>query len=104
MKLIGNITLSNGPDSGNPNRSFIHQTLEIRAGTRTSRFGLDGKLSIVRCPRNVTWDGGSPAFFAGVTRIKVVSHGAVLIDEAVDTRRQPWSVPGGVSFDVAGSE
>ena len=46
----------------------------------------------------------SPAFFAGVTRIKVVSHGAVLIDEAVDTRRQPWSVPGGVSFDVAESE
>jgi hypothetical protein len=101
MKLIGHITLSEGLDTGNPDRSFIHQTLEIDAETRTSRLGLDGKLYIARCPKNVTWYGGSPAFFAGVTRIKIVSDGLVLIDEAVDTRRQLWSVPGGVRFNLA---
>jgi hypothetical protein len=101
MKLIGHITLSDGPDTGNPDKSFIHQTLEIDSETRTSRLGLDGKLYVARCPRNVTWYGGSPAFFAGVTRIKIVSDGRVLLDEAVDTRQQPWSVPGGVSFKVA---
>jgi hypothetical protein len=101
MKLIGHITLSDGLGTENPDRTFIHQTLEIDAETRTSRLGLDGKLYIARCPRNVTWYGGSPAFFAEVTRIRIVRDGLVLIDEAVDTRQQPWSVPGGVSFNVA---
>jgi hypothetical protein len=101
MKLIGHITLSDGLDTGKPDRSFIHQTLEIDAETRTSRLGLDGKLHIARSPGNVTWYGGSAALFAGVTRIKIVSNGLVLIDEAVDTRQQPWSVPGGVRFHVA---
>jgi hypothetical protein len=104
MKLIGNITLSTGPDTGGPDKSFIHQTLEIRAETRTSRLELDGKLSVARCPGNVTWYGGSPNFFAGVTHIKIVSNGSVLIDVAVDVHRQPSLVPGGVSFDVAESE
>jgi hypothetical protein len=101
MKMIGHITLSGGLDTGNPDRSFIHQTLEVAAETRTSRLGLDGKLHVARTPRNVTWYGGSPALFDGITRIKIVSDGQVLIDEAVDTLQQPWSVPGGVSFSLA---
>jgi hypothetical protein len=104
MKLIGHITLSDGLDTGSTDRSFIHQTIQIAAETRTSRLGLDGKLHVARIPRNVTWYGGDPIFFAGVTRVRIVSHGLVLIDEAVDTQRQPWSVPGGVSFNVADFE
>ena len=100
MKLIGHITLSDGLDTGNPDKSFIHQTLQIDPQPCTSRLGLDGKLYIARCPRIVTWYGGRPAFFAGVTRIKIVSDGLVVIDEAVDTRQQLWPVPGGVSFNV----
>jgi hypothetical protein len=101
MKVIGHITLSDALDSGNPDRCFIHQTLVIRAETRTSRFGLDGKLSIARCPRNVTWYGGSLDFLAGVSRIRIVADGRLLMDEALDTRQQPQPIPGGVSFDVA---
>ena len=47
------------------------------------------------------WYGGSPAFFAGVARIKVVSDGLVVIDEAMDIRQKPWTVPGGVRFNVS---
>jgi hypothetical protein len=100
MKLIGNITLSSGPDSDKPDRCFIHQTLEIRGETRTSRLELDGKLSIARCPKNVIWHGGSLDFLAGARHIKIVSHGLILIDEVLDNDSQPWSVPDGVRFDV----
>jgi hypothetical protein len=104
MKLIGNITLSGGPGADGPDRSFIHQTLEIRAETRTSRLELDGKLSVARCPGKVTWYGGSPSFFTGVTHIRIVSNGMLLIDVAVDSRQPPSLVSGGVSFEVTESE
>jgi hypothetical protein len=101
MRIVGNITLSAGPDSDDPDQYFIHQTLEIRAETRTSRLELDGKLSIARSPRNVTWFGGSLDFLAGATHIKIVSHGMILIDADLGMRgSQSWAVPGGVSFDV----
>jgi hypothetical protein len=56
---------------------------------------------VTRHPKNVTWHGGKASILKGVTRVQIVSHGRMLLDEALTTDSgKPKAVPGGISFDI----
>jgi len=101
LRVVANITLIIGSKSDSAVRPFIDQTLEIRDESLTARLGKDGRLSVTRHPKNITWHGGRASILKGVTRVQIVSHGQMLIDEALNTDcRRPKAVPGGISFDT----
>jgi hypothetical protein len=101
VRIVGTITLMEGWFSNNPDRTFINQQLEIRAQTKSSRLGRDGRLSVTCQPMTITWYGGKAEDLKDVSRIRVESYGRVLIDDTLDTLYgQPKAAPGGISFNV----
>jgi len=101
LRIVGNITLIRDSRSDNPVRSFVNQTFEIRDESVTAQLGKDGRLSVTRHPKNITWHGGKAAVLKGVTHVRIVSHGQLLIDDAVNPDcGKPRAVTGGISFDV----
>jgi hypothetical protein len=101
VRIVGNIRLMEGWTSNNPDVTFKNQTFEIRQETRAARIGIDGRLSVTCSPKNITWYGGNPADLERVVHVKIVSRGAILVDDAICTQNgQPKEVPGGVSFEV----
>jgi hypothetical protein len=102
LRIVGNITLIRGPRSDNSVGSFINQTFEIRDESLTAQLDKDGRLSVTRHPKNVTWHGGKTSILKGVTRVQIVSHGQMLLDKALTADcGKPKAFPGGISFDVA---
>jgi hypothetical protein len=100
-RFIGNIRLMEGWTSDNPDVTFKNQSFEIRQEPKAARIGIDGRLYVTCSPKNVTWYGGNAADLKDVVHVKIVSHGAILVDDALCTQNgQPKEVPGGVSFDV----
>jgi len=100
-RVVGNIRLMENWISANPDATFKNQTFEIREEIKTARIGIDGRLSVTSSPKNVTWYGGSAADLRNVVHVKIVSHGVILVDDALSTQNgRPREVPGGVSFDV----
>jgi hypothetical protein len=101
LRIVGNITLIVGSRSDNSVRSFTNQTFEIRHESLTAQLGKDGRLSVTRHPKNITWHGGKTSLLKGVTRVQIVSHGQLFIDETLTTEvGKPRAVPGGISFDL----
>jgi hypothetical protein len=101
LRVVGNIRLMEGWTSNNPDITYRNQTFEIRQERRAARIGTDGRLSVTCSPKSVTWYGGSVAALENVVHVKIVSHGVILIDDALCTQNgQPKDVPGGVSFEV----
>jgi len=87
--------------SNNPDVIFKNQTFEIRREVKAARIGIDGRLSITRSPKKVTWYGGTAAGLKDVVHVKIVSHGVILVDDALCTQNGlPKEVRGGVSFEV----
>jgi hypothetical protein len=79
----------------------MDQTFEIRDESLTAKLGKDGRLSVTRYPKSVTWQGGKTSILKGVTHVQIVSQGQMLIDEALTAEcGKPKAVPGGVSFDI----
>lgn len=101
VRIVGNITLMEEWWSNNPDKTFIDQQLEIRAQTKSSQLGRDGRLSVTCRPMNVTWYGGNMDDLKDVSRIRVESRGYVVVDDTLNTLYgQPKAAPGGISFDV----
>lgn len=99
--IVGNIVLMQGWTSDNPDRTFANQTFEIRAQTKCSRIGRDGRLIVTCRPMNVTWYGGRAEYLKDVMRVKIVTRGHVLIDESLDAQgARSKAVQGGLSFDL----
>jgi hypothetical protein len=100
-KIIGNIRLMEGWTSNNPDVTFKNQTFAIRQESRAARIGIDGRLSVTCSPKNITWYGGNVADLEHVVHVKIVSRGAILVDDALCAQNgPPKEVPGGVSFEV----
>jgi hypothetical protein len=100
-RVLGNIRLMENWISANPDVTFKNQTFEIRQEIKTARIGIDGCLFVTSSPKNVTWYGGSTADLENVVHVKIVSHGVILVDDALSSQNgRPKDVPGGVSFDV----
>jgi hypothetical protein len=90
-----------GWTSNNPDITYKRQTLEIRQERRVARIGTDGRLSVTCSPKTITWYGGNITALEHVVHVKIVSHGVILIDDALYTQNgPPKEVPGGVSFEV----
>jgi len=101
VRVVGNIRLMEEWTSNNPDVIFKNQTFEIREKSRAARLGVDGRLCVTCSPRNITWYGGNAALLEHVVHVKIVSHGVILIDDALCTQNaQPKEVPGGVRFEV----
>jgi hypothetical protein len=101
MRVVGNIRLMEGWTSNNPDITYKSQTLEIRQERRAARIGTDGRLSVTCSPKTITWYGGSVTDLEHVVHVKIVSHGVILVDDALYTQNGPPKVvPGGVSFEV----
>jgi hypothetical protein len=101
LRIVGNIRLMAGWTSDNQDVTFKNQTVEIRQGGSAARIGTDGRLWVSRGPKIVTWYGGTPADLEHVVHVKIVSHGVIVIDDALCTQNgQPKEVPGGVRFEV----
>jgi len=101
VRIVGDITLMEEWCSNNPDKTFMNQELEIRAQTKSSRLGRDGRLSVTCQPMKVIWYGGRLDYLQNVAHIRVESHGRVLIDDALNTLYGlPKAAPGGISFEV----
>ena len=101
QRIVGNIRLMEDWTSNNPDVTFKHQTLEIRRAIKAARIGIDGRLSVTCSPKRIIWYGGKIADLEKIVHVKIVSHGVILIDDAICTLNgRPKDVPGGVSFDV----
>lgn len=101
VRIVGNIRLMEGWTSNNPDVTFKNQTFEICQETRAARIGIDGRLSVTCSPKNIMWYGGDAADLEHVVHVKIVSHGVIMIDDALCTQNgEPKQVPGGVSFEV----
>jgi hypothetical protein len=101
MTIKGDITLIEMSTAGNPDKLFSNQTVEIESEAPTKRQGVDGFVSVGNHPTKITWLGGTPSDLTGITHVKIVSQGQVLINAALNTfHGQPKAVSGGVSFNV----
>jgi hypothetical protein len=101
MIIKGDITLIELSTAGNPNKVFPDQTLTIESEAPIRRQGVDGFVSVGNQPTEIIWFGGTPGDFVGITHVKIVSQGEVLIEASLNTfHGQPKAVSGGVSFNV----
>ena len=101
VRIVGSIRLMESWTSNNPDVVIKNQTFEIRQETRAARIGIDGRLSVTCSPKNIKWYGGNAADLEHVVHVKIVSHGVIMIDDALCTQNGvPKEMPGGVSFEV----
>jgi hypothetical protein len=102
IRIVADAVLTEGWTSINPDRTFPNQRFDIRQEVKTSRLERDGRLSVSCRPMRVTWVEGKPEDLKGVTRVKLVRDGIVLIDKAlIAPCEAPQEALRGVSFDLA---
>ena len=101
VRIVGAITLMEAWTSDNPDKIFTRQLFRIREESKNARLGRDGRLLVECRPMNILWYGGRSEDFMNVARVRIVTGGCVLVDQALDVQRgRPRSVRGGISFDV----
>jgi hypothetical protein len=101
LMITGDITLIENSTAGNAPRTFTKQKIEIEGEPPTVKISADGYESIGHHPTKITWYGGTVEDVDGITDVKIVSQGRVVIDGAFNTFvHQPHAISGGVVFYV----
>jgi hypothetical protein len=101
VRIVGNIRLMEGWTSHNPDVIFKNQTFEIRQESRAARIGIDGRLSVICSPKNITWYGGNAADLEHIVHVKIVSGSVIVVDDPLCTQNgRSRELPGAVNFDV----
>lgn len=102
MTSKANITLIENSSAGNPPKTFLDQTIEIRRVDKTFHRGVDGQLSYAKHPSTIIWYGGNASYFYRITNVLVATpDGAILIEaEVLRNFEQPHAIKGGMQFQV----
>lgn len=101
MTITADITLIARSTAGFPDKQFTGQEIEISADPPSTPMSVDGHMSVANHPATIIWYGGDMDKLAGITHVKIVARGLVLINAPLTTHNQvPKAISGGVSFDV----